>query len=50
MQSNDTGLSLHLFIKKKDGEVIYYLGPVRYIEDGILTIMPDGKTYSDHEF
>ncbi len=47
MQSNDTGLSLHLFIKKEDGEGsdFYYLGPVRYIEDSALeTIMPDGKT------
>ena len=47
MQSNDTGLSLHLFIKKEDGEGsdFYYLGPVCYIEDSALeTIMPDGKT------
>ncbi len=47
MQSNDTGLSLHLFIKKEDGEGsdFYYFGPVRYIEDSALeTIMPDGKT------
>ena len=43
MQSNDTGLSLHLFIKKEDGEGsdFYYFGPVRYIEDSALeTIMP----------
>ena len=47
MQSNDTGLTLHLFIKKEDGEGsdFYYLGPVRYIEDSALeTIMPDGET------
>ncbi|WP_082781144.1 DUF3427 domain-containing protein, partial [Streptococcus sp. DD13] len=47
MQSNDTGLSLHLFIKKEDGEGsdFYYLGPLHYIENSALeTIMPDGKT------
>ena len=47
MQSNDTGLTLHLFIKKEDGEGsdFYYLGPVHYVENSALeTIMPDGKT------
>ena len=47
MQSNDTGLTLHLFIKKEDGEGydFYYLGPVHYIENSALeTTMPDGET------
>ncbi|KXT81502.1 DNA/RNA helicase of DEAD/DEAH box family [Streptococcus sp. DD11] len=47
MQSNQTGLALHLFIKKEDGEGsdFYYLGPIHYLEDSALeTKMQDGKT------
>jgi len=47
MQSNQTGLALHLFVKKEDGEGsdFYYLGPVSYLEDSATeTRMQDGKT------
>lgn len=47
MQSNQTGLALHLFVKKEDGEGsdFYYLGPVSYLEDSAIeTRMQDGKT------
>lgn len=47
IQSNQTGLILHLFVKKEDGEGsdFYYLGPVSYLEDSAIeTKMEDGKT------
>lgn len=47
MNSNQTNLALHLFIKKEDGEGndFYYLGPVHYIENSAIeTKMQDGKT------
>ena len=47
MNSNQTNLALHLFIKKADGEGndFYYLGPVHYIENSAIeTKMQDGKT------
>ena len=47
MQSNQTGLALHLFVKKEDGEGsdFYYLGPVSYLEySATETRMQDGKT------
>ncbi len=47
MQSNQSGLTLHLFVKKEDGEGndFYYLGQVYYLEaSAIETKMQDEKT------